>query len=510
MLFYVSKQINCSFGKNVFVLKKDNWDDWFTYETMFGLVYIDSNGISHHLGGVKIGQKNMQEGQRTPNIPDRFYELPDDFFSLGQSDNYYDELNQLGEEIAKEALVSLNDIAYNSDLFDKVKKLDVTKRSLMRDFSEYTIKQQLQRIAHGSARLTSYNIEYTYPGFNDEEPTKLYFSVIPESNPPTNIHAIIGRNNVGKTYLIKNLIQSIYFPEDRDKFGRLRSTNSRTKRMVNATTQAFANVLCVSFSPFDNYDDILELTRKRTAMPFKYIGLSDNNLSDSLKKNFVEGLKNCLSSKKKLKLLDAAITTLETDPIFERSKIKELLNLDANPTDINAKKEEASKLFSKLSSGHQVIVLTIVQLIEKITERTLVILDEPENHLHPPLLAAFIRALSELLIDRNGVAIIATHSPVILQEIPKSCIWKINRSGKEVTASRLEIESFGATIGALTREVFGLEVQQAGFNKMLREAVDSGDSYEDIIMSFNNEIGDEARALLHTLLKIRDDENCDI
>ena len=83
--------------------------------------------------------------------------------------------------------------------------------------------------------------------------------------------------------------------------------------------------------------------------------------------------------------------TLETDPVFERSNIKELLPSDetnSNKKTIEETKKNAETLFSKLSSGHQVIVLTLVQLIEKITERTLVILDEPENHLHPPLLFA--------------------------------------------------------------------------------------------------------------------------
>lgn len=47
-------------------------------------------------------------------------------------------------------------------------------------------------------------------------------------------------------------------------------------------------------------------------------------------------------------------------------------------------------------------------------------MDEPEEHLHPPLVAAFIRALSNLLTYRNGVGIVATHSPVIVQEVPKN------------------------------------------------------------------------------------------
>ena len=101
------------------------------------------------------------------------------------------------------------------------------------------------------------------------------------------------------------------------------------------------------------------------------------------------------------------------------------------------------------------------------------------------------------------MAIVATHSPVVLQEVPRSCVWKINRSGNEVTTSRLDIESFGATIGALTREVFGLEVRKSGFHKMLEEEVKKGKSYNEILDDFNNELGDEARALLSTLLMLK-------
>jgi len=66
----------------------------------------------------------------------------------------------------------------------------------------------------------------------------------------------------------------------------------------------------------------------------------------------------------------------------------------------------------KLSSGHAIVLLTITRLVE-LDERSLVLIDEPEVHLHPPLLSAFVRALSDLLIELNGVAIVATHSPVM-------------------------------------------------------------------------------------------------
>lgn len=139
----------------------------------------------------------------------------------------------------------------------------------------------------------------------------------------------------------------------------------------------------------------------------------------------------------------------------------------------------------------------------------LVFLDEPEGHLHPPLLSAFIRALSELLVEKNGVAIIATHSPVILQEVPQSCVWKLRRSGKCCAAERLTMESFGEDITSLTSEVFGLEITNSGYHDLLKKLAHQYQSYEEIIMRYGDKIGAEGKALLKTMmaLKTEDDEN---
>ena len=508
MKFYYLQNGICNYSnyKNTIVIIKDHWDDWFTYETNNYVKYIDENGDVIDIGSVKIAQMDMKEGQRTANIPSFFESLSNNFFSLGQSDYYYSNISALGDILREKILTALRDISYDQNLFNRVKGLNVTKISLMREVSAFTINEQFKRIAHGSARLTNYDIEYTYPIISDET-VKLDFKVIPESFPPTNIHVLIGRNNVGKTYLIKNLIKAAYLPDKKGEVGVLRSSNTQTGRLRNARSQVFANILCVSFSPFDNYSDIQETVEKSTIkkeMPFSFIGLTADGLHDSLVDNFLKGINNCQKSKRKLELLSRALDVLETDPIFEKSNIKELLVISSDNED-ELNKNNAKNTFIKLSSGHQVIVLTLIQLVANITERSLVVLDEPENHLHPPLLSAFIRALSELLIDRNGVAIIATHSPVILQEVPRSCVWKINRNGREILTSRLEIESFGATIGALTREVFGLEVRQSGFHKMLIDKVESRLSYDEIVNEFNNELGDEAKILLRTLLMLRDE-----
>ena len=130
-------------------------------------------------------------------------------------------------------------------------------------------------------------------------------------------------------------------------------------------------------------------------------------------------------------------------------------------------------------------------------------LDEPESHLHPPLLSAFTRALSELLILRNGVAIIATHSPVILQEVPKSCVSILSRSGISAKADRPEKETFGENVGTLTHAVFGLEVTNSGFYNLIKKSVQQNDNYDSVKSDFNNQLGMEAKAIAKSIMYIK-------
>jgi predicted ATP-binding protein involved in virulence len=113
-------------------------------------------------------------------------------------------------------------------------------------------------------------------------------------------------------------------------------------------------------------------------------------------------------------------------------------------------------------------------------------------------LSSFIRALSNLLVQRNGVAIVATHSPVVLQEVPRSCVWVLRRTGQVVTAERPDVETFGENVGTLTHEVFQLEVTESGFHKLLADAAHTS-SYQEIISRFNNRLGSEGRAIARAL-----------
>ncbi len=484
----------------------DNWDDWFKYSTLYSLVIYDEDGERHTVGGVKIGQFAMLADQRRPSIPDEFDALDERFFSLGQDDSYYDDLNRLGVAIRDRVLQSLRDVALDDELFDRALNEDVTGTSLLRLVSRSTVTGQFRRMASGGARLTDYEFSYTARRHSKQgDPLKLGFTVAPESYPPTNVHVLIGRNGVGKTTLLNDMALAIVDEEVSSA-----EVGAFTALLDDPDERLFTSLVSVTFSAFDPFDPLPSRQNKSEGVQYAYIGLKHvgpgrdgkprpPKSPDALSTDFGNSVLICRQGAK-VGRWHRALEMLQADRIFRDAELSGLARSGVEADEI---KVEARRLFKKLSSGHKIVLLTVTRLVETVEEKTLVLLDEPEAHLHPPLLSAFVRALSDLLINRNGMALIATHSPVVLQEVPQSCVWKIRRTGTRSVAERPEIQTFGENVGLLTREVFGLEVTDSGFYKMLRDAVKDLPDYEGVMRRFNNELGDEARAIVQGLLAAR-------
>ena len=497
-------------GSGIGYLLTDNWNDWYKYRTLYILTYFDEVGNKHDIGQVKIGQFGMKEKQETPDIPEAFEKLDERFFSLGQDAEYYLAVMELGEETAKLFLDALNDIAANENLYKKALIEDVTGESLLRHVNIRTIEEQYRRILKGGVKLSKYIFHYRAPEpiRGDIEPLNLKFEVIPDSRPPTNIHVLIGRNGVGKTRLLNAMTRALVSSEkSEEEDGLFTSVDDIFEETLKSP---FANILSITFSAFDDFQ-IIEQSRNATAgIRYTNVGLreriKDKNDQwaiitrnpEDLAEEFSVSAKLCSRGTKAVRWR-TALKTLETDPLFAEAEV-------ANLVDINDDNfgDSATKLYKRLSSGHKIVLQIITKLVENVEEKTLVLMDEPEAHLHPPLLAAFVRALSNLLINRNGVAIMATHSPVVLQEVPRSCVWKIVRHGFATEASRPEIETFAENVGVLTREIFGHEVTRSGFYKMLAENVEDEQNLNVVLAKFDNEVGAEGRALINSIIASRD------
>lgn len=490
--------------KDTVYLRRDNWDD-FHFKTTFNVSYGRANGNTTPIGQIKIGIVGMEGGMIFDIIPKQFEQLDDKYFSLGQDETVYANICELGDDKRREFLTALKDIAYDLKHYESVKKEQALITSLMRSISDFSVREQFNRIAHGGARLTKYKFSYTIADTTDTEHeiSQITFKVNPRSNPPTNVHVLIGRNGTGKTTLIKNLIYSIRHNDT------TRGTFDYAKSGRLSSHAKFANVLCVAFSPFDDFSAEAET---ESEIPYSYIGLDkrSGDLFQAIENQFCESFSNCMINTRKRKLWLNAINVLKSDPTFDDLSIDSIANkvLSRNEDKLSSEKtNQIRRIFSTLSSGHKVVLLIVTSCVDKAEERSIVFIDEPENHLHPPLLSALIRSLSDLLTDRNGVAIISTHSPVVLQEVPSSCVWALRRPNGKLVAERLESQTFGASIGSLTNEVFGLEVTKSGFHKLLIESIEKMNDYDWVVDDFDNQLGNEARILLRTILAMRKNED---
>lgn len=506
-------------GINKVYLHIDYWND-FSFTTMFYLSLHDENGHFYDIGNVKIAFKGQDISNTTySKLGAGFSHLVDGYFSVGENLSYYKNLSKLPKALKVKLMKSLLDIVYKPELIKSIQDEEVFKTSLLRDNSLTAIKGQFARVLDGKPELTNFNFSFVRPKSNNKDNINISFDVHESSTPSTNIHALIGRNGCGKTTILNGMIDAI---TERDNLSGQFLETVRWGNDKPISKDYFSSLVSVSFSAFDPFEPPEEQPDPTKGTCYYYVGLKNRDKPNSLhaipelRAGFVKSLIDCFRKANKKELWHSAIEKLGSDENFASMNLSGLeerydtFKQYKNALQIDSKEfrrlflEDIDLYLSRMSSGHAIVLFTITQLVSTVEEKTLVLIDEPEGHLHPPLLSAFLRTLSELLYDQNGVAIIATHSPVVLQEIPKTCVWKINRIGETVQPYRPEQETFGENVGVLTREVFGLEVTSSGYHDLLSKSVKSGKTYEDIIREYKNQLGLEARVLLKTLITHRD------
>ena len=490
-------------------LNRDKWDDWGKYCTQFYLTVVDAEGAQHGIGQVKIGQRGLKPhgvtaelpvGHRKPNVPSTFEQLDEAFFSVGQDDDYYAKLAELGDAVREQVLTCLRDVAFDSERWQWAKDEDVMGESLLRSVTSSTVQGQFRRMAHGDARLTQFQFTYSPPKRlgDGAPPFTLDFSVDPESPIPTNVHVLIGRNGVGKTRLLSLMAKALVATD-----ASARQSGKFELNDLGGQGGTFANLVAVSFSAFDDAELLPERKRGPNSLGYSYIGLrgwtSDSPTAPVkpkspalLAREFVDSLSECRVGSRRRRW-EGVITTLQSDPVFRAAQLSSMIEKNLSKQD---ERDEVLKTFMALSSGHKIVLLTLTRLVEKVEEKTLVLIDEPEAHLHPPLLSAMTRAISELMVKRNGAAIVATHSPVILQEVPKSCVWILNRILTASKAERPTMETFAESVGILSREVFQLELAQSGYHQLLGELRQKALTYEDALGRLGGQLGAEGKAVL--------------
>ncbi len=123
-------------------------------------------------------------------------------------------------------------------------------------------------------------------------------------------------------------------------------------------------------------------------------------------------------NEQKLSVFDALIQKIElfSDILNERRFNFKSIEIDKEKGFIfKTKKGDILKL-TDLSSGEQHEVVLLFELLFKVQENSLVLLDEPEISLHVVWQKAFLRDIEDIIKLQKMDIVIATHSPFIIDE----------------------------------------------------------------------------------------------
>ncbi|MCU5726668.1 ATP-binding protein [Bacillus toyonensis] len=150
--------------------------------------------------------------------------------------------------------------------------------------------------------------------------------------------------------------------------------------------------------------------------------------------------------------------------------------------------------FSQMSSGELTMFFRFFPLIDKVCDQSIILIDEPETHLHPRWIKNYINLIVKLLGNFKVHIIIATHSPLIASDVPKECIVGLKRNkNNEIVQYHVNENTLGGETSDILQDVFNIVdysgeftiakkemIKQLLHEKKIREALEL---YDDLSLS---------------------------
>lgn len=479
--------------KGEVLLRSDTWDD-FGFKTLYE-VSIGPLGESSKpviLGNVKVIRKGKNKGPT--DLPDEFTELGDGYCSLGQSSDYYEKLYTLPDLERICFLNAMKDVTFDSEVKESFKSHPAWETSLLR-FGEADNALKVGELLSQGQKKQRGIANFTFNWAHHDEESAVSFNFNDGSPLPGRFNAIVGYNGSGKTSLLADLAMTI----SRSNV----ESRSEIRSELKGEDATFASVIAISYSAFDKFDTPASLESSSEVhgdFGYTYCGLrkigpksNDTESSqlksiDEIESDFAESLTISGNRSSSREHLVSAFRVLAREPSFGR------IGVDLRNLEKNLSKREVREDFSKLSTGHKIVVNIVTQLAARLRNRSIVLIDEPETHLHPPLVAALLKAIQTLLEYTDSFCILATHSPVILQEIPSEFVKVVDRIDSHTTFQLPDIETFGESIGNITRFIFSLDSSSTDYQGILR-SLSKDYSSEELLSLFPLGMSAQARSL---------------
>ena len=132
-----------------------------------------------------------------------------------------------------------------------------------------------------------------------------------------------------------------------------------------------------------------------------------------------------------------------------------------------------------LSSGEKILLQLVLWLFTASKDGLfpkILLLDEPDAHLHPSMTSQFLSVIHEVLVERYGVRVIlTTHSPSTVALAPRDTVFQMERGGRQILrvsdrAEAVSVLTAGlVTVSSATKYCFVEDVDDVRFYETLYE-----------------------------------------
>jgi ABC-type transport system involved in cytochrome c biogenesis ATPase subunit len=378
--------------------------------------------------------------------------LDERFCSLGQDLDYYENVWALGQGIAPVILRGLRDMVFDPAIHEAFKAEEGVEKSLLRSSSARIARRDAGRLLQGQTRIPTGPFSFAFScklgdqGFSD--PHRVQFEFFPQDRQLGHIMALVGKNASGKSALLRALARSL--------------SGLDTKVGVFSPEPPFLRrIIVIAYSAFDPYT-FFKRGRPEDGVAYRYCGLRNKAGGLDIDRAFA-------LTERRLTRLRVGMNEALLQELLQRSGIFDVEPHLQDPLATGDFARFVTQMRS-LSAGHQIFLFVLTNLMATIRHGSLVLFDEPELHLHPNMLTSLMRLLHAVLEEFDSFAILATHSPQVLQEIPARSIRIIERDEGTPGLRPYPRESFGANLGEITELAFGINEQDRNYHRLLRES----------------------------------------
>ncbi|MCF3194861.1 AAA family ATPase [Pseudomonas bubulae] len=142
----------------------------------------------------------------------------------------------------------------------------------------------------------------------------------------------------------------------------------------------------------------------------------------------------------------------------------------------------------KLSLGQSCFLRFVLTALSNAGPASVLIIDEPENFLHPNLISRFMRTLNRILEGTRSIAIVATHSPFVVREVQSAHVHVMGVESGECVVKKPLVQTLGASISTISNEVFGDDLPNHLYDELLDRAELNSQSFEEALDRYASEL----------------------